>query len=939
MACLRAVPRPGLAFYAVYVETLTFLFTDIEGSTALLGRLGDDGYAQLLGAHHALVRSALAAHGGREVDTQGDAFFAVFSSPRGCLAAVLEMQQAIRDHAWPGGERVRVRMGVHCGEAARTATGLVGLEVHRAARVAAVAHGGQVLVSEAAAGLVRGWLPEGAALADLGVHRLKDLGRPERIFQLQAPGLPAGFPPLRSLGNPALPNNLPAQLSAFIGRDREVAQVRALVESSRLVTLTGAGGCGKTRLGLQVAAELLDGSGDGVWLAELAAVTDGEAVAPVISRALRLAVDPGRSGLEALLDGLALQDALIVVDNCEHLIGECAKTAEAIVRRCPRVHLLATSREPLGIGGERIYRVPSLSLPGPDDSDSGTPGSSDAVALFADRARAGGVALDVDGQAGPVVVSICRRLDGMPLAIELAAARLRSMSLAELHGRLDQRFRLLTGGSRAALERQQTLRATVGWSYSLLTGAERVLLARLSVFAGGFGLDAAEAVCGSGALDVLEVAGLLGSLVDKSLVVAEQAGGTLRYRLLETIRLFAAEKLVEAGEAAAVAAAHCAHFLAAAEQAAAYLTGPEQGRWLARLDADQDNLRRAAGYAAGDPDGTTTVLRLGTALDRYWAARSRQQEAFALLGPALQRPEARADPALFAAALVTASLTGQCIDVAAARQLADQAVQVARQLGDERLLSGALAALCAAHCWAGEPETGRPFGQESVELARHLGDDVLLGDSLLKYLLTIDPARSLPLYPEAFACTERSGDQLINEFLHNNAGCAALDAGDIPAARAHLEAAAHGAQQLGDQDPVVMVNLGAVLRAEGDPEGARSMFEAALRVNRRNGNNWAMAYDIYGLACLAGDAGDWDLAAVLHGAAQALLDRTGVAWSKSDARDRQNSLGQARAHLGDEQMERAYAQGTALSLEQALELSLPKAAQPDSCRRLTPGQS
>jgi len=256
-------------------------------------------------------------------------------------------------------------MGIHCGEAARTATGLVGLEVHRAARVAAVAHGGQVLVSEAAAVLVRDWLPPGVSLADLGVHRLKDLGRPERIFQLHAPGLQAGFPPLRSLGNPALPNNLPAQLSAFVGRGREVAEVRALVESSRLVTLTGAGGCGKTRLGLQVAAELLDGSGDGVWLAELAAVTDQDAVAPAISQALRLAVNPGRPALEALLDALEPQDVLIVVDNCEHLIGGCAKTAEAIVRRCPRVHLLATSREPLGIGGETIYRVPSLSLPGP----------------------------------------------------------------------------------------------------------------------------------------------------------------------------------------------------------------------------------------------------------------------------------------------------------------------------------------------------------------------------------------------------------------------------------------------------------------------------------------------------------------------------------------------------------------------------------------------
>ncbi len=383
------------------METLTFLFTDVEGSTALLGRLGEDGYAQLLAGHHALIRSALAAHGGREVDTQGDAFFAVFPSPRACVAAVLDMQQALAAHGWPGGERVRVRMGIHCGEAAQTAAGLVGMEVHRAARVAAVGYGGQVLVSEAATVLVRDGLPPGAALADLGTHRLKDLGRPERIFQLTAAGLQTEFPPLRSLGNPALPNNLPAQLSSFIGRGREVAEVRALVESARLVTLTGAGGCGKTRLGLQVAAELLDGSGDGVWLAELAAVTGPDAVPAAVTGALRLAVHPGRPPLEALLDALALQQVLIVLDNCEHLIGGCARTAEAIVRRCPRVRLLATSREPLGIGGEVIYRVPSLSLPAPGDADPFALSSCDAVRLFADRARAGGVDLVLDGGAVP----------------------------------------------------------------------------------------------------------------------------------------------------------------------------------------------------------------------------------------------------------------------------------------------------------------------------------------------------------------------------------------------------------------------------------------------------------------------------------------------------------------------------------------------------------
>ena len=921
------LPLAGPVFYAVPVETLTFLFTDIEGSTALLRRLGDAVYGQALAGHHALIRSALAAHDGREVDTQGDAFFAVFSSPRACVAAVLEMQVAIEAYSWPAAERVRVRMGIHCGEAQQTAAGLVGLEVHRAARVAAVAHGGQVLVSESAAVLVQDWLPPGAALTDLGVHRLKDLGRPERIFQLRAAALQAEFPPLRSLGNPALPNNLPAELSAFIGRDRELAEVRALVETNRMVTLTGAGGCGKTRLGLQVAAGLLGGSADGVWLVELAAVTDEDAVAPAISAALRLAPQPGRPAREALLDALAPQDALIVLDNCEHLIDACATTADAIVRRCPRVRLIATSREPLGIGGETIYRVPSLSLPAPGDSGSSVLESSDAVALFLDRASRHGVRLSLDEQTAPLVVSVCRRLDGMPLAIELAAARLRSMSLAEMAGRLDQRFRLLTGGSRTALERQQTLRAAVGWSYSLLTGAEQVLLARLSVFADGFDLDAAEAVCGFTRIDVLNVADLLGSLVDKSLVVAEPAGGLLRYRLLETIRLFAAEQLAEAGddEATMVAAAHCAHFLSVAETAAAHLTGPEQGSWLARLDADQANLRRAAGHAAERPDGTALVLRLGVALERYWWARSRLQEAFGLLVPVLRRPGADSDPRLFAAALTTAASVAAVSDNAAARQLAEQAVQVARGLRDDRLLIGALAVLCGAWCFAGEHEKGIPFGHESAERARRLGDDVLLAESMLRYLWSIGPPRNLPLFAEAIACTERSGDLGMNASLRTNAGMVALSSGDVPGARAHLEAAARAAQATGVEFPFATMDLGMVLREEGDPDGARSLFEAALGTSRRTGDNRGMAGSTLFLACLAGDLGDWRRAAVLHGAAQAVQDRTSIPWDWFDARYRRDSLDQARARLGDEQLEQAYAQGMRLSRDQALDLALGRA--------------
>jgi predicted ATPase/class 3 adenylate cyclase len=910
------------------VETLSFLFTDIEGSTALLGRVGQDVYAQILAEHHELIRSALAAHGGRELNTLGDGFFAAFPSPRQCAAAVLAMQQALETHAWPAGQRVRVRMGVHTGEGAQTATtGMLGMDVHRAARIAAVAHGGQIVLSEAAAVLVRDGLPDGGVLTDLGAHRLKDLGRPEELFQLSAPGLQASFPQLRSLGNPVLQNNLPVQPAKFVGRSRELGEIRALVGASPLVTLTGAGGCGKTRLSLQVAAEMLDGTSDGVWLAELAPVTDEEAVVPVIAAALGVPVQPGHPAMETLLDALVPQRVLIVVDNCEHLIGACAKIADAIVRRCPRVHLLATSREPLGIGGEIIYRVPSLSLPESDDPDPAAAEASEAIALFVDRAAEQGVAIPVDAHTAPLLVSICRRLDGMPLAIELAAARLRSLSLSELSDRLDQRFRLLTGGSRAALERQQTLRATVDWSYSLLSSAEQQLLRRLAVFAEGFDLSAAEAVCGLGDIEPLEVTDLLGSLVDKSLVQAEQAGDRLRYRLLETIRQFAAERLLETGtgEAAAVAEAHCEYFLSVAETAAPHINGPGQPEWLARLDADEANLWRAAEHAAADPAGTARALRFAIALRRYWIARVVDGRAFAMLAPVLERPDARADQARYVAASVAAMAAARAIDMSLAREFGDRAIDLARELGDERLLIEALW-LSANFCYfAGEPEIGMTLGTEAVERARRLGDDVLLGLSLMAYSLCVDavhPGGSEELSAEAVACTERSGDLVTKYVLHNNAAVRALRAGDHSGARGHLEQAAAIMPVICEKSHHVQVNLGWVARLDNDPADAVSRFRAGLWQSRRTGERIGLAYASLGLACTAADLGDWQRAAGLHGVAQAFLDRLTEPWQDLEDAYRRDSMAKARAALGDGEFDRAYSRGSGLSFDAAFALAM-----------------
>lgn len=893
----------------------------------------------MLAEHHRLVRGALAEHEGNEVGTQGDGFFAVFESSRACVAAAVQVQRDLDRASWPNGEHVRARMGVHTGEATQTPTGLVGLDVHRAARVAGVAHGGQVLLSGPAAALVEGSLPPGAALVDLGLHRLKDLGQPEHIFQVRAEGLRPEFPPLRSLENPTLQNNLPYQPATFIGRRRELAEVTALIAQSRLVTLAGAGGSGKTRLALQVAADLLDGAGDGVWLVELASLTDEEAVAPAIASALRIASQPGQSPLASLLEALAPQRLLLILDNCEHLVGACAKVADSILRSCPRVHLLATSREPLGIGGEAIYRVPSLSLPTPEH-EGGAPndgavqmvGTSDAIALFFERARAQGVELASDRATLALAASVCRRLDGMPLAIELAAARLRSLSLANLHDRLDQRFRLLTGGSRSAMERQQTLRATVDWSYSLLNGAEQSVLRRLSVFAEGFDIEAAEAVCASNDLDAFDVADLLGSLVDKSLVITEAVSGSLRYRLLETVRQYAAERLAGAGpqETGAAVRAHLDYFLALAEQASALMSRSGGEKWFARLDLEQANFRRAADRSAEFPDGTRSALRLWAALGLYWWSRAVGGEAKELIGWALDAPDAGDDPALLAKAFIGASLNSRRTGINFATDYARRAISLARQIGQKAILAEALAAFSAACFFVGELNEGLEAGREAASLARALGDDPLLAFTYVGLCLCAsrsDVPSGARLYEEALACCHRGGNAVAAYPLNINAAVAAMLTGDYSLARQRLEAAARVGSAIGAWAHYVPANLGLVLMVEGDPAGALAHFTLALRSAVRSGERAGVAYSFSGLACACQALGDPTNAALLHGVSDSLMKSTGEIWQEPEAAMRQANMELLRGQLGAGPYGEAFTRGSAMALEEALEHVRPVLAE------------
>ncbi len=769
-------------------------------------------------------------------------------------------------------------------------------------------------------------LQAGVGLKDLGLHRLRDVGQPERIFQLQAEDLPAAFPPLRPLDNPGLLNNLPAQVSSFIGREVELAEVRRLVSGSRLVTLTGSGGAGKTRIGLQVAAGLTGGAGEGVWFADLAPVGDADLVAVTVADVLGVRLEPGRPVLEALVEAVGGRSLLVVLDNCEHLVGACAKLADALLRSCPNLALLATSREPLGIDGEWVYRVPSLSTPA-DGADPGLIWASEAVRLLADRAAASGVPLARDERAAQVAGRICRRLDGIPLAIELAAARLRTMPAAELEARVDERFALLTGGSRAALPRQQTLRAMVDWSWELLTGPERAVLAALSAFAGGFGLAAAEAVAAGPDVPAGEVAEHLGALVDKSLVQFGDTGtGPGRYRLLETVRQYAAGQLDAQGPAAADGArtAHRDYYLALAEAAAPQLAGPDQAAWLDRLDAELGNLRAAIAFSLIQAD-PGPGLRLAASLRAYWLARGHTAEAAGALQALLDRPAAQQATPLRARALsAAANLVERAGGYAIADKYCQEALAIARAAGDQNLVAELLHGRAWALLRQGQPGAALPLIEQGLSLARHLQEPRLAAQllSVRSHALdhesdhtgaARDAAQSLQL-------SRQTGDQRAVGIMLSNLGNIELAMGDLDTARRHLHEALDIFRALNERFGIVSsgFNLGLAEYLGGSPGAAEALFTESLNLASRTGMKANMAYALLGLA-MAGRGGagpGWS--ARLHGAADQALADLGHALEPLEERLADRDRRRLRAAMGAEAFEAEYATGRALSPVQVL---------------------
>ena len=691
---------------------VTFVFTDVEGSTRLLQELGSE-YRTLLERHSEIVRNVTVACGGVVVSTEGDSFFIVFTSPLEALRAISDFQTQLAAETWTSNEPVALRVGVHTGEATLGGDNYWGIDVHRTARIAAIGHGGQVLVSSVTAALAQPHLPPTLSLRSLGVHRFKDLGEGEEIFQLLVDGLRSDYPPLTSLASAS--HNLPVQLTSYIPR-AELAMVTDLLRRARLVTLTGPGGTGKTRLSLQVGAEEISRQPDGVWFVQLAAITDPELVTSAVASTLSLQL-PEEGADERLSQHLASKEMLLILDNFEQVLGAASRVATWL-QGAPHLKVLVSSRSPLKISGEHDFAVPPLALPMPGRPVAGY----EAVALFVERAQAARPGFVIDEENATTVAQIVKRLEGLPLAIELAAARLRLLSLEAIRDRLDSRLGLLTGGARDLPERQQTLRKAIEWSFDLLEPNHQKLFTQLGVFVGGFALDEASAVVeGEMAGELLDG---LEALVDQSLLKPIVDAATPRFLMLETIREFAIERLDASSGSAEIRDRHVRAFLALVENASQHFTTDDQRRWLDRISEDQDNIRSALNLAIEQGDAKTAQLLAGS-LWRYWQMRGflsegRERTAAAL---ALGRGDAKGRLKALDGA---GGLAYWQADGAAAQRYYSEQLDLAREIGDQKETGYALFNLSSAESILNRDNAYATI-EEAVRIAEEVGDPLLLG--------------------------------------------------------------------------------------------------------------------------------------------------------------------------------------------------------------------
>jgi predicted ATPase/class 3 adenylate cyclase len=865
--------------------TVTFLFTDIEGSTRLLQQLGEN-YGELVAEYRRLLRTAFQEKGGQEVDTQGDASFFAFPRAKKAVLAAIAAQRAITGFSWPEGARVLARMAIHTGEPLSANTGYVGIDVHRAARICAAGHGGQILLSDATQALVAEELPEGVALRDLGGHRLKDLAHSHHLFQVVVADLRADFPPLKSLD--LLPNILPRQLTSFVGREKEMAEVKNSLSTASLLTLTGVGGSGKTRLALQIAAHLLEEYPDGVWWVELAALADPGLVPQTVASNLGIREQPGRPLAETLLDYLRPKKLLLVVDNCEHLLSACTQLANSVLRSSSNLKILVTSREGLGIAGETLYPVPSLSFPDPQRLPPVEQLTQyEAVRLFTDRATAILPTFMVTEHNAHAVAQVCRRLDGIPLAVELAAARVKVLPVEQIASRLNDQFNLLTGGSRTALPRHQTLRATMDWSYDRLLQKEQVLLRRLSVFAGGWTLEAAGAVCSGKRLKADEILDLLAELVDKSLVVAEPQYEEARYRLLETVRQYALDRLLKSGEETAVRQRHQDWYLGLAERAESGLRGPDNAIWLARLSLDYDNVRAALDWNETE-EGRKAGLRLAGALWYFWDLRGFYREGRERLEKTLAGA-ARPSPLLRVKALNGAGIMAyRHGDYARVPVLCGEALALCQELGDRWGTALSLHFLAHAAQAKGDHTSAEEMMTESVSLFRELGETWGFAWS-----------------------TNCLGEVALNQSNYEKAAVLFEDS-----------LALFRELKQNFLTAVSFLNLGHVAQHRGNYVRAAALFGESLRLSREQEHTWLTVHNLSGLAGVAATKGQLERAAQIIGAVEGLSSNFGVVLEHTYRVPYELNVAAVGAALDERTFKRLRAEGGAMTLEQAIEYAL-----------------
>jgi len=863
--------------------TVTFFFSDIEGSTRLIQQLGER-YPDVLLAHHAIQREALAANAGHELRTEGDSFFIVFESALEACAGAAAVQKMLARHAWPDGREVRVRIGLHTGEAALVGNEYLGLDVHRAARVASAGHGGQVLVSETTRALVDHALPPGLTLKDLGVHRLKDLALPERLFQLTVEGLPADFPPLKTLE--ATPNNLPTQLTSFIGRDDQVREAKQLLARSRLLTLTGPGGTGKTRLSLEIAAGVLDQFADGVYFVPLSAVHDPELVASAIAQALAISTTGSRRPIDALLDHLREKQTLLVLDNFEQVI-KAAPIATQLLEGSAGLRVLVSSRTVLRVSGEQEFPVPPLALP---DLKALPPLAAlsqfEAVRLFIERAVAVKPDFQATNENAPAIAGICERVDGLPLAIELAAARVKLFSPPALLGRLEKSLSALGSGMRDAPARQQTLRGAILWSYDMIDAPGRRLLTRFSVFARGGSLEQVEPVCGPAAEVGGDVVESLDQLADQSLLRRIPDFDEPRFLMLQTIRDFAAERLEASGEARSIRDRHLRAFIALAQQAQPHLFGPQRKEWLDRLAEDHDNFRAALEWAVASGNAQD-AMRLSAAFWRFWQMRGHLHEGGRRIDDVLAMPDSGGFPQERLAALEAAGgLAYWQADMRVAQRFYDECLELTRKMGDDRALANALY----------NAAFPRVVSREAIVEAKPMLDE------------------ALPLF-------RRIDDQTGIARVLWGIGNALFFAKEYADARPVLEEAVALNRKLDDRFGLgwSIHTLGLVAFNLGDAERARACWLEAIHLFAAAGDVPGMVLQLDNLSALARQAGDFERAGRLWAAASAHQISSGTGLGRL-LREEERRTG--REGLSDDEAARISAEGHAMSLEQAVAYAL-----------------